>query len=109
MVSVYSASGVITSPGYPLTYFFSQPPGCSENIIEVAEGFSLAMKLKFQTQCCGSYTSWEDDLITVTDGNLTVLFNQTEGFRFNTEGEVLLNSHSNTAYLQFCKVSEFLM
>ena len=76
--------------------------------MEVEEGFSLAMKLKFQTQCCGDDTNWKDDLITISDGNHSVLFNQTEGFRFNTEGEVLINSHSNTASLQFCKASELL-
>ena len=74
--------------------------------MEVEEGFSLAMKLKFQTQCCGDDTDWKDDLITVSDGNHTVLFNQTAGFSLNTEGEVLFNSVSHSASLEFCKVSE---
>ena len=103
-MSVYSASGELTSPGYPSTYF-PQPAGCTKDNMEVAEGFNLAMKLKFQTQCCADYTTWKDDLITVSDGNHTVLFNQTAGFRLNTEGEVLFNSVSHSASLEFCKVS----
>ena len=74
--------------------------------MEVEEGFSLAMKLRFQTQCCKNDTNWKDDLITVSDGNQSVLFSQKEGFRLSTEGEVLINSHSNSATLEFCKVSE---
>ena len=70
------------------------------------DGFSLAMKLKFQTQCCGDEVDWKDDLITVSDGNNSVLFSQVEGFRLNTEGEVLINSHSHTASLEFCRVRE---
>ena len=105
MVSVYSSSGVVTSPSYPSTYF-SQPAGCSKSNFHVAEGFTMAMKLKFKTQCCADYTTWKDDLITVSDGNHTVLFNQTAGFSLNTEGEVLFNSVSHSASLEFCKVSE---
>ena len=71
--------------------------------MEVEEGFSLAMKLKFQTQCCADYTTWKDDLITVSDANHSVLFSQAEGFRLNAMGEVLFNSHSHSASLEFCK------
>ena len=74
--------------------------------MEVEEGFSLAMKLKFQTQCCKNDTNWKDDLITVSDGNQSVLFSQKEGFRLSTEGVILINSHSHSASLEFCKVSE---
>ena len=91
----------MASPGS----LFSQPAGCSQDNVQVEDGFSIAMKLKFQTQCCADYTTWKDDLITVSDGNHTVLFNQTAGFRLNTEGEVLFNSVSHSASLEFCKVS----
>ena len=104
LAKVYSSSGVVTSPGYPSTYY-SQPAGCTDTNIEVAEGFSLAMKLKFQTQCCADYTTWQDDLITISDGNHSVLLNQTAGFRLDSQGEVLLNSHSHSASVEFCKVS----
>lgn len=100
--SVYSKSGVVTSPGYPATYF-SLPAGCTENNIEVEEGFSIAMKLKFQTQCCAGYTKWKDDLITVSDGNHSVLLDQTVGFALDSQGEVLLDSHSHSANVEFCK------
>ena len=107
LVSVYSKSGVVTSPGYPSTYY-SQPAGCTDTNIEVAEGFNLAMKLKFQTQCCADYTVWKDDLLTVSDANHTVLFNQSAGFSLNSQGEVLFNSNSHSASLEFCKVSGWL-
>ena len=104
-VPVYKATGVVTSPGYPLTYF-SQPAGCSKNNMVVEEGFSLAMKLKFQTQCCADYTVWKDDLLTVSDANHTVLFKQSSGFSLNSQGEVLFNSNSHSANVEFCKVSD---
>ena len=63
------------------------------------------MKLKFITQCCTDDPTWKDDMITLTDGNNSVLFSQVEGFLLNTEGEVLINSHSHTASLEFCRVS----
>ena len=107
-MSVYSSSGVVTSPGYPATYF-SQPVGCTKNNMEVEEGFSLAMKLKFQTQCCADYTTWKDDMITVSDSNHSVLFSQKDGFRLNAMGEVLFNSHSHSASLEFCKVSQLVV
>ena len=77
--------------------------------MEVEEGFSLAMMLKFQTQCCGDDTDWKDDLITVSDGNHSVLFSQKDGFSLNTEGEVLINSISHSASLEFCKVSQLVV
>ena len=107
LVKVYTSSGAVTSPGYPSTYF-SQPAGCTKDNIDVEEGFNLAMKLKFQTQCCADYTTWKDDLLTVSDADHTVLFNQSAGFRLNTMGEVLFNSNSHSASLEFCKVSGWL-
>ena len=67
------------------------------------------MKLKFQTQCCADYTTWKDDLITVSDGNHSVLFSQKDGFRLNAMDEVLFNSHSHSASLEFCKVSQLVV
>ena len=103
---VYSAGGSISSPGYPNSYY-GQPHGCSKSGVEVEEGYSLAMKLEFETQCCAGYSTWRDDNITITDGNRSTIFDQREGFSFSSDGKILVNSFTNTASLKFCKVSLF--
>jgi len=101
-VVVYSAGGAVSSQGYPNTYY-GQPHGCTKNSVEVEEGYSLAMKLQFETQCCAGYPTWRDDNITITDGNRSTIFDQREGFSLTSEGNILVNSFTNTASLKFCK------
>ena len=92
----------MTSPEFPLTYYHHQE-GCTTHRLELAQGFRLAMTLEMETQCCSAYPSLRDDVITVTDGNGDIIFNQTEQFSLTSDGQVLFNSLTKTATVKFCK------
>jgi len=98
---VYKASGTLTKKNTITSY--GQPVGCTKESLMVEKGFRLALNLTFQTQCCSASAGWKDELLTLTDGDGSVLFNQTAGFTMNRQGEVLINSNTNTAILEFCK------